>query len=43
MRQVFVIIDTNGNGYISDAELNVMMQYLKERGAPEMQPDCKKN
>ena len=42
-RQVFVLTDTDGSGYISDSELNIMMQYLKLRGAPDMRPDCIKS
>ena len=42
-RQIFVLSDTDGNGYISTEELNVLIQYLVLRGAPEITPDCEKD
>ena len=36
---MFVLTDTDGNGYISDDELNVIMEYLAHRGAPQMTSD----
>ena len=33
----------DGNGYVSNEELKLFMNYLVLRGAPEMKPDCKTN